>query len=245
MRMPDDLIPERGAQRQRLPNLPPTPLTPFRPNARYAAQPRWTICGYGVTRRLLLGGGAVGLALIIGMFAVITVMGVAVSLPGDPSPPPQPPARPPSPPRSPEPPGRPPNRAGWRYIADANYRTNSNHQNVIDACGEGDIGRPTELCIDASDANTSAGVRCCSDDPDVPSRSSCCTSFACVNPPCACAESGDGYARCLQVSTATEAEARCAALGRRLCSLDEVRALKAASSGCLLDFSYIFTSTPC
>ena len=94
-----------------------------------------------------------------------------------------------------------------------------------------------------------AGVRCCGTTENPGVVSSCCypdnTNWDCGSPPCSCPGSGADYERCMEVSTAAEAEARCAALGRRLCTKDEVEANVANGAGCYLDFAYIWTSTPC
>lgn len=94
-----------------------------------------------------------------------------------------------------------------------------------------------------------AGVRCCGTTENPGVVSSCCypdnTNWDCGSPPCSCPGSGADYERCMKVSTAAEAEARCAALGRRLCTKDEVEANVANGAGYYLDFAYIWTSTPC
>jgi len=57
---------------------------------------------------------------------------------------------------------------------------------------------------------------------------SCCypdsLDWQCSTPPCACPENGPDYSRCMKVGSATEAEDRCAALGKRLRTKAEVEA---------------------
>ena len=220
----DVLLPQRR---------PRPPTRPRDPSPQYGdPSPRWRLCGVPVSPGCALAVTALVCVLLGAAFTTALVVSAVEALPDAPHAPPPPPSSPPT-------------RAGYRFVADPNYLTNSRADNVLTLCGEGDVDRPTSLCVDLANVTTTAGVRCCTDDVEQAPRSSCCTSYSCNAPPCACAESGEGFVSCLQVSSAFEAEARCAALGLRLCSLPELLQLRAAGIGCLLDMSYVWSSTEC
>ena len=160
----------------------------------------------------------------------------------DPPPPLPPPPPPPSPPPSapsapPSPPPPRPVSPLWRWVSDASTSTNGNTDSVVAICGAQDLTTPQSVCVNPL-SYTMAGVRCCGTTANPGVRSSCChpdsNAWDCASPPCDCPASGANYERCMKVSTATEAEARCAALGRRLCSKTEVEANEANGAGCYL-----------
>ncbi len=134
-------------------------------------------------------------------------------------------------------------------MSDGSVTTNGNTAAVIDLCGAEDLNVPQSLCVDPN-TFAMAGVRCC---PKPGSgrvvRSSCChpdtNNWACNNPPCNCPTSGNKYERCMKAANAAEADARCAALDRVVCSKEDVEANKANGKGCYLDFAYVWTSTTC
>lgn len=161
-------------------------------------------------------------------------------------------AEPPSPPPPPlppwpfPPPPPPPSETvasgatgAWFWAVDGNPELDSSSSGVRRVCeSAGDVGRTDAEC--RSGASKSAGVRCCGDAP----RSSCCKDFECKTPPCNCSQSGENYERCMKV-TQPEGQARCAALGLRLCSAEEVMRGQVAGLGCFLDFERVWTSSPC
>ena len=158
-----------------------------------------------------------------------------------PPPPPPPPSVSPSPPPppsvSPSPPPPSPIAPLWRWVSDGSTTTNANSASVIAICGAEDLTPPQSKCVNPLDFDM-AGVRCCGTTANPGVRSSCCyedsDAWDCIVPPCRCPTSGTDYTRCLKVSTASEAEARCAALGRRLCTKAEVEANVANGAGCYL-----------
>ena len=133
-------------------------------------------------------------------------------------------------------------------MSDGSTTTNANSESVIAICGAEDLTPPQSKCVNPLDFDM-AGVRCCGTTANPGVRSSCCyensDQWDCIVPPCRCPSSGADYTRCMKVSTASEAEARCAALGRRLCTKTEVEANVANGAGCYLDFAYIWTSSAC
>lgn len=213
----------------------------------------------------------VTVACCLSLGAVIAISAMAIvdaadagphapSAPPAPPTPPPPPRPPPPPPRPsgavladsppPPPPPSPETTAGalWRWVSDASTTTNGNTAWVISVCGAEDLTPPQSVCVDPNSYDA-AGVRCCGTTASPGVVASCCypdsNAWDCGAPPCACPASGDDYERCMKVPTASEAEARCVALDKRLCTKDEVEANAANGAGCYLDFAYIWTSTPC
>ena len=206
-------------------------------------------------------GGVVGLLIwIVGMTAESGPP--SPSLPPPPPSPPPPPYVTPSPLGSPPPPSPPPPYTlpltappppgvvpgAWRWVSDGSTSTNGNSPSVRDICGQQDLTVPQSLCINPQ-GFTMAGARCCGTATSPGVASSCCypdsADWYCSSPPCPCPVSGVNYERCYKTSGFAEAEDRCAALGKRLCSKAEVEANMASGAGCYLDFAYVWTSTPC
>ena len=137
-----------------------------------------------------------------------------------PPPPPSPPPPPPSPPPPPHPPGT------WLLIVDGGLDLD---EPDMQAC-TGDVDRADVTCADPTTAV--AGTRCCDDNGG--GESSCCADYS--------GSTCSDDTVCLLVDYA-EANARCAALGMRLCTEDEVA--QAESTGCEYDREYVWTNTTC
>lgn len=210
--------PENDASRPPLPERRAR-LSEWRPARKQSVR----VLGLELRPRFFVAVAGLFCVVLIGFFVAFITNALVESLP---SPPPAPPRAPPSPPR-------PPPHANNFIVVDGDPVTNSNAEGVIQACGEGDLGRPVELCVDSSNASSPwAGVRCCSDEAWMRPRSSCCASYACSTPPCDCAMSGAGFVSCMKVATGEEAAARCAFLDMRLCTRQELLDRRAAGSGC-------------
>lgn len=211
--------------------------------------PGWT-CG-----SLVLCAGGIA-ALIV--FSIASATPVGPPLPRPPPSPPRPPpppytapytaptatptaatSPPPPPPpaatSSPPPPEVVPNT--WRWVSDGSTTTNGDSATVVSLCGQEDLSVPQSVCVDPN-SYAMAGVRCCGTTGSPGVQSSCCypdsSAWNCGAPPCACPGSGADYERCMKVPTASEAEQRCAALGKRLCTVTEVEANAANGAGCYL-----------
>ena len=136
----------------------------------------------------------------------------------------------------------------WRWVSDGSTSSNSNAASVISICGQQDLTVPQSLCVNPL-GFTMAGARCCGTAQSPGIASSCCypnsPAWQCSSPPCRCPASGSNYERCYHTGSFVEAEDRCAALGKRLCSKAEVEANTANGGGCYLCAFRLLTPAPC